>query len=123
MFQAAILEVLRGGDHDWARTITAEALRIARDEGLTANVISAVQVAATLAAERADIKAAAVLLGGAARHIEPLAPVRGDEITSACIDRTQAAIDAAAFDRATVQRQIDTMTLDDLITMALESLA
>ena len=49
--------------------------------------------------------------------------MNGDEITSACIDRTQAAIDAAAFDRATVQRQIDTMTLDDLITMALESLA
>jgi hypothetical protein len=43
--------------------------------------------------------------------------------TAACVARAQAAIDAAAFDLETVRRQVETMTFDDLITYALETLA
>jgi hypothetical protein len=90
---------------------------------LTGQAIRSVHVAAALAAERADIKTAAILLGAAARYIEPLAPVDGDWVSAACIVRAQAAIDAATFDLERVRRQVETMTFDDLITYALETLA
>jgi len=70
--QAAAFEVLTNGDIDHARSLLAEGVEIARDEGLTFYAISGAYIAAAIAALQHHFAAAATLLAGADSHAERL---------------------------------------------------
>jgi predicted ATPase len=119
---AAAIDVLSGDTDDArARSTAAEGLRIARDEGLTTEVLHAVFAAAALAAQRNDIERAAVLLAGSARQADRIGS-GGHAVIHDCRVHAQTALDAHPGDFTAAQRRGEAMTLDDLITYTLDTL-
>ena len=123
LMTSASIDALSGGDSDHAsaRAAATEALRIARDEGLTSQALQTVFIAAALTAQRDDIDHAAVLLSAAARHADPLG-IGGHPLTHACRVHAQAAVDAYPADLTAPQRRGAAMTLEDLTTYTLNTL-
>jgi predicted ATPase len=105
-----------------ATTALAESLRLARDEGLTSIAIDNAFVAAALAAAREDLETAAVLLAAASRHADRLG-AGPPGIQHVCRLQAQSAVDAHPGDLTAARHHGTSMTLDDLITFALDSRA
>jgi hypothetical protein len=123
LIAAAVVDVLnRDTDDTRARASAAEALRIARDEGLTLCAFCGVVVAAALAAQGNDIERSAALLAGLSRHGDPIG-ISGDPLTHFCRVHTQTVVDAHPGDLTAAQRRGDSMTLDDLLSYALDTLS
>jgi hypothetical protein len=114
-------EVLNGGDTTRARSLISEAVSIARDEGLTSYVLWGAFMAAALAAQRHDVATAAVLVAAADRHADRLGTA--EPISRACRQIAQAAIDAFATDVTAVRHDGELMTIEDLISRTLDSVA
>jgi hypothetical protein len=79
-------------------------------------------VAAALAAQRNDIERTAVLVAGSARHADRIG-MDGHTLVHACRVHAQTALDAHPGDITTAQRRGEAMTIDELITYTLETLA
>jgi hypothetical protein len=109
-------------DRQAASAGLAESFRIVRDEGLTSIAIDNAFVAAALAAARGDLETAAVLLAAADRHADRLGTGPAG-IQRVCRLEAQTAVDAHPGDLTAARHHGTSMTLDDLITYALDSLA
>jgi pimeloyl-ACP methyl ester carboxylesterase len=101
--------------------LISEAVSIARDEGLTSYVLWGAFMAAALAAQRHDVATAAVLVAAADRHADRLGTA--EPISRACRQIAQAAIDAFATDVTAVRHDGELMTIEDLISRTLDSVA
>ena len=119
---AAALDTLNG-DTDPAGVAVAEAIRVARDEGLTPFVFWGVDVAAALAARRDDPETAAVLLAATSRHAGPLGCGVQGLAHRACRIEARTAIDAHPGDLTAAQRHGENMTIDELCDYTLDTLA
>jgi predicted ATPase len=118
---AAVDALTEGIDHTQARATAGESIRIARDEGLTSQLLPVVFVAAAIAARRDDIERAAVLLAAAARHADPTG-IGGDYLSRACRAEAQTAVDAYSGDLTAARHQGAAVTLDELTTYTLATL-
>jgi predicted ATPase len=123
LITAAAIDALSAPSDVRARAAATEGLLIARDEGLTLEVLHLVFVAAALSVER-HVEVAAALLAAVNRHGDATGTrARGDYVLVACQAKAQAAIDAYTGDLTSARRQGEAMSIDELISFTLDALA
>jgi hypothetical protein len=108
---------------DPARAVSAlqRALPLARDEGITLQLINGALIAASLAVHSGDHASAATLLGGALHHAEPLGVV-GSQLIYLCRVGAEHALQCDEGDLSTARATGAAMTIEDLTNYTLATL-
>ncbi len=114
---AAAHHVLHGEPRD-VGPLLQRVLLLARDEGLTYNLVAAVFIAAALAARRADIDTAATLLAASGRFPDSLRRMALPEYGQ-CHEEAARAVDAFDGDLSAARARGAAMTIDDVVDEAL----
>jgi tetratricopeptide (TPR) repeat protein len=115
---AAAFNILTG-KLDHARAPAAEALRLARDEGLTMAALDCIVVVAALAARQGEIDTAATLLAGGSRYGDALGS-RG--FYAPCRAEATSTVEAHTGDLGAARGLGTRMTFEDLANLALATL-